>query len=103
VQIPKMPLSHRKDVTTQSNRVRRKVLKSFEQKMIKSEQKKMFACFLCMYKTEDKNDLAKHTLAEHQKDFPCPLPASLPSNSNSSNANPSTDNSPSAETPKSSN
>ena len=79
-----------------------KVVK-FEQKMIKSEQKKMFACFLCMYKTEDKNDLAKHTLAEHQKDFPCPLPASLPSNSNSSNANPSTDNSPSAETPKSSN
>ena len=29
VQIPKMPLSHPKDVTTQSNRVRRKVLKSF--------------------------------------------------------------------------
>ena len=29
VQIPKMPLSHPKDVTAQSNRVRRKVLKSF--------------------------------------------------------------------------
>ena len=29
MQIPKMPLSHPKDVTTQSNRVRRKVLKSF--------------------------------------------------------------------------
>ena len=29
VQIPKMPLSHPKDVTTQSYRVRRKVLKSF--------------------------------------------------------------------------
>ena len=28
MQIPKMPLSHPKDVTTQSNRVRRKVLKS---------------------------------------------------------------------------
>ena len=29
MQIPKMPLSHPKDVTTQSNGVRRKVLKSF--------------------------------------------------------------------------
>ena len=34
MQIPKMPLSHPKDVTTQSNRVRRKVLKSFEMDQI---------------------------------------------------------------------
>ena len=31
----KMPLSHPKEVTTQSNRVRRKVLKSFEERKLK--------------------------------------------------------------------
>jgi len=60
----------------------------FESKVLKGDQKKMFACFLCMHKSEDKKALTKHTLEEHKNSFPIPLPASiLPQNDNLSNDN----------------
>merc|ERR1712243_217374 len=86
--------SHESQNNSKTTEVERREVKSAEsnnvkaeQKTTKAETKKMFACFLCMYKTEDKNDLRNHSLAEHRNDFPIPLPASLPSNDNLSNEN----------------
>ena len=92
--------SHKKQFTSKITKTEMKQSKKaannveqLEQKMTKVNHKKLFACFLCMYKSEDKNDLTNHTLAEHRKDleskvrkdFPIPSPSSTPTSNFSSN------------------
>ena len=86
--------AHESQSITKTTNIERKEQKKAESTIVKAEKKplkKMFACFLCMYKTEDKNDLRNHSVAEHKNDFPN-LQASLPTNDKPSNESPSNGN-----------
>merc|ERR1719342_1049480 len=43
-------------------------------------ERKIYACFMCMYKTKDKYELKTHALTAHKDNFPAPIPPSLVKN-----------------------
>ena len=97
--------SHENKAVSKTTKIERKEDKKAESTVVKAEHKapkKMFACFLCMYKCDTKVELRNHSLAEHKNDFPIPLPASLPTNEKPSNDSSLSDNNTSAETQESS-
>jgi len=51
-----------------------------ETKEEEEAERKIYACFMCMYKTKDKYELKTHALTAHKDSFPAPIPPSLVKN-----------------------
>jgi len=51
-----------------------------ETKKDEEAETKIYACFMCMYKTKDKYELKNHALTAHKDSFPAPIPPSLVKN-----------------------